>query len=71
MYPCDKSIDTVQFRATPELLLFRFPLCAFYYYPTSKRFSWAEGLDTCALPSYYKLFDYVTRIELIVFHPTF
>ena len=31
----------------------------------------AKGSDTCALPSYYKLFYYVTRIELIAFHPTF
>ena len=28
-------------------------------------------VDTSTLPTYYKRFDYVLRIELIAFHPTF
>ena len=51
-----------------------FALLASYAYlwvSFTNRFSRAIGLDTNALSSYYKLFYYVVRIELIVFHPTF
>ena len=46
-------------------------LTRFYGLSFTKRFSRTKGLDTNALSSYYKRFNYVVRIKLTAFHPTF